>query len=147
MTTTLLLLTLFVAAVVSSLVPLVNAEALVVGSVLAAPPAFALVIAAVVTAGQVAGKVVLFMGGTGLMQTRRAAESPRARALARRMEGRPGAMRVTVFASATLGLPPLYLMAIVAGAARLPMPTFATLCVTGRFMRFYMLALAPALLQ
>ena len=147
MTTTLLLLTLFAASVVSSLVPLVNAEALVVGSVLAAPPAFALAIAAVVTAGQVAGKVVLFLGGTGLMKSRRAKESPKARALALRMEGRPRALRMTLFASASLGLPPLYLMAIVAGAARLPMPTFATLCVTGRFARFYALALAPALLR
>ncbi len=142
----LMLLSLFAASVVSSLIPLVNAEALVVGAVLAAPPAFTLIIAMVVTAGQVAGKVVLFRGGAGLTASKMVGESERAKSMARRLEARPGALRATLFASAAVGLPPLYLMAVVAGAARLPIWSFTALCLTGRFMRFYAIALVPALL-
>lgn len=146
MTTLLMLFSLFAASVLSSLVPVVNAEALVLGSVLAAPPALTLLIVVVVTAGQVLGKVVLYRGGMGLVEARNVEKSRRARVLTERLRSHPRALQLVLFASASVGLPPLYLMAVVAGAARLPLWSFAVLCVAGRFVRFYALALVPALL-
>jgi membrane protein YqaA with SNARE-associated domain len=146
MTTVLMLFSLLAASVVSSLVPAVNAEALVVASVLAAPPALTLLIVVVVTAGQVLGKVVLYRGGLGITRVSTAKKSRRARGLVERLRARPGELRLMLLASASVGLPPLYLMAVVAGAAGLPLGSFAVLCVVGRFARFYALALVPALL-
>jgi membrane protein YqaA with SNARE-associated domain len=145
MTTLTLLFSLFAASVVSSLVPVVNAEALVLGAVLAAPPALTLAIVVMATAGQVLGKVILYQGGMGLAASKRAEKSPRARELTERLAGRPGMLRLALFASATTGLPPLYVMAVVSGATRLPLGIFALLCTSGRVIRFYALALVPAL--
>ena len=146
MTTLMLLLTLFAASAVSSLVPVINAEALLLGSVLAAPPALTMGIVLMATAGQVLGKVILYHGGLGLAGSKKAAKSERAKALTERFGRRPGMLRLTLFASATTGLPPLYVMSVVSGAARLPLGSFTLLCTSGRFIRFYALALLPAIL-
>jgi len=144
--TLLMLLSLFAAAVVSGLVPVVNAEALLLASVIAAPPAFTLLIVTVVVVGQVVAKIALYRGALGLADSKTAKSSDRARVLVERLRSRPNALRATLFASASLGLPPLYVMTLVAGAARLPLGVFVVLCTTGRFARFYALALVPALL-
>ena len=146
MTTLVMLFSLFAASVLGSLVPVVNTEALVVGAVLVAAPALTLLIVVVVTAGQVVGKVVLYRGGMGLMPAGDDEKSGRARKLIERLRYRPRELRLMLFASALVGLPPLYLMAVVAGAARLPLWSFAAVCVAGRFVRFYALALVPAFL-
>ena len=145
MTTLLLLLSLFAASVVSSLVPVVNAEALLIGSVLAAPPALTLLIVSVVAIGSVVGKIVLYRGGRSLGASKRVEGAGRTRALVERLEARPVALRATLLASAAVGLPPLYAMAVVSGVVRLPVRSFIALCLTGRFARFYALALVPGL--
>lgn len=134
------------ASVVSSLVPVVNAEALLLASVLAAP-AWALPIVAVVAVGQVAGKIVLYGGGSGLRRAPGASPDGRIQRLSDRLAARPGALRVTLLISAVVGLPPLYAMAVVSGVARLPMRDFVLLCLAGRFVRFYSLALVPELFR
>jgi len=141
-----MLLSLLAASVVSSLVPVVNAEALALGSALVAAPGAGLVIAVVVTVGQVAGKLVLYRGGRGLGGSATVRDSTRATAMVGRFASRPGLLRWTFFASACAGLPPLYLMAVVAGALRLPVRTFLALCLTGRFLRFYLIVLIPRVL-
>ncbi|MEE8147996.1 MAG: hypothetical protein V3T24_10360, partial [Longimicrobiales bacterium] len=70
---------------------------------------------------------------------------PRAIAMARRLEGKQGRLQLAFFASASIGLPPLYIMALVAGIARMPLPTFLGLCLVGRFIRFYGLFLTTGL--
>ena len=146
MTTLLVLVSLFGGAVVSSLVPLVNAEAIVLATALTVPPELALLVALAVALGQVTGKVVLYYSGKGIGRLATSGESPRAVAMARRLRGKQGRLRLTFFASASVGLPPLYIMASVAGLARMPMPTFLSLCFIGRFIRFYALFLVPGLL-
>jgi membrane protein YqaA with SNARE-associated domain len=141
-----MLLSLFAASVVSSLVPVVNAEALALGSALVAPAGMGLTIALVIAGGQVMGKVVLYRGGRGLGGSTTVGGSRRASEMAERLASRPKLLRWTFFASACTGLPPLYVMAVVAGALRLPVRTFLALCLTGRFLRFYVLVLIPRIL-
>ena len=74
-----LLVTLLGTSVVSGLVPAVNAEAILVGSLLAAPPESALTIVLIVTVGQVAAKLLLYGGGVGLAGSKAAEKSERAR--------------------------------------------------------------------
>ncbi len=146
MTTMLMLGRLLAGAVVSSLVPLLNAEAIVLATALTVPAELALFIVLAVTLGQVTGKVVLYCSGKGIGNLATSGKSQRAFAMARRLRGKQGRLRLAFFASASVGLPPLYIMAPVAGIARMPMPTFLSLCFLGRFIRFYALFLAPALL-
>lgn len=87
MTTLLVLVSLFGGAVVSSLVPLVNAEAIVLATALTVPPELALLVALAVALGQVTGKVVLYYGGKGIGRLATSGKSPRALAMARRLRG------------------------------------------------------------
>jgi membrane protein YqaA with SNARE-associated domain len=65
------------------------------------------------------------------------------RRLVHRLEGRPVLLNSTLLASSYGGLPPLYAMALVCGAVRMHRAAFATVCLAGRFGRFYTLALVP----
>lgn len=134
------------ASVVSSLVPVVNAEALLLAAVFAAP-ALTLPIVAIVAGGQVVGKIVLYRGGSGLHRLGKPRAEGRIQRLTERLGARPGALRITLLVSAVVGLPPLYAMAVVCGAARLPMRQFVGLCLVGRLARFYSLALVPGLVR
>lgn len=138
-----MLLSLFAASVLSGLVPVVNAEALALGSALLAPAELGLVIAIVVTVGQVAGKLVLYRGGRGLGGSTTLRRSRWATEMMARLASRPRLFRWTLFASASTGLPPLYGMSVAAGTLRLPIREFLALCLVGRFLRFYVLVLIP----
>lgn len=145
MATTLVLLVLLVGSLVSALVPVVNAEALVLAAAAALPPELAAAVAAVAATGQMGGKVVLYRAGRGLGE-RTSAQSARAMAIAARVKKSPRTLSLLFFSSALVGLPPLYLMAAVAGVACLPMAAFLALGFGGRFARFWALAALPGLL-
>jgi membrane protein YqaA with SNARE-associated domain len=134
--------------VVSALLPIVSAEAYVL---LAAARTHGVAAAAVVlalAAGQTIGKLVLFQAarkGSGRLHARlcRRGEGRAARwhdrvcgLMTRRRTGLP-----TVLASAAVGLPPLALVSLVAGASAQRRWEFGTVCLTGRVARFAALAL------
>jgi membrane protein YqaA with SNARE-associated domain len=137
----------------SALFPLANAEAYAV--VTAATQAHAVLAVGLVVAlasGQTVGKLVLFetaRRGTGRLyrRLRRDGEGRSARWgdrvrtwLARRRTGLP-----TVLASAAVGLPPLAVVSLAAGAAGQRRWEFGVICLLGRTARFAALAL-PILL-
>lgn len=121
----------------SALLPLVNAEAYAVAASgrVAAPLVPLLVLA--LAAGQTAGKLVLFESarrGLGRF-TRRHRPSrwtERVRGWLRR--DRTGAP--LVLAAASVGLPPLAVVSLAAGAAGQRRWLFGTLCLVGRTARF-----------
>ena len=120
----------------SALLPFVNAEAY---AVVAARTAPALVVAAALAGGQTAGKLVLFEAarrGTDRWEVDE--ESSRARWAARvtpwLRSPRTGAPLVLV--SAVVGLPPLAVVALVAGASGQRRVLFAVLVLVGRGLRF-----------
>nr|WP_221377832.1 VTT domain-containing protein [Actinoplanes polyasparticus] len=136
----------------SALVPVVNAEAY---AVLAGHrTGHAVIVIVLLAFGQTAGKVVLFEAarhGTGRLTHRLKRPRAQARAarwaepvrrwLSRRRTGLP-----TVFVSAAVGLPPLALVSLAAGAADLRASEFALTCLAGRLLRFAALVLPAALL-
>ena len=134
--------------VVSALLPIVNAEAY---GLLAAARTHGVVAVAVVLAlavGQTIGKLVLFQTarqGSGRLHARlcRRGEGRAARwhdrvcgLMTRRRTGLP-----TVLASAAVGLPPLALVSLVAGASTQRRWEFGTVCLVGRSVRFAALTL------
>ena len=135
----------------SALVPVVNAEAFaVLRGARTAPRAAALVVLAL-AAGQTAGKLVLFEAarrGAGRLAARFAHRPERTgrgaarvdRALARRRTGLP-----LVLSAACLGVPPLAVVSLAAGASRQPRWQFVASCLVGRTVRFAVLVVPAAL--
>jgi len=141
--------------VLSAIVPLANAEAYVVASQMArtAAPVW---IALGVGTGQTIGKVILFYG------VRRGREFPlvrHGRAVARHQTVGPVRARLRrvlttllalvgrrrwglpiTFVAAVVGVPPLYAVALLAGATTMPLRYFAPVVFLGRVLRFLLVA-------
>lgn len=132
----------------SALLPLVNAEAYAVLAAARTHGMQAVAVVLALAAGQTIGKLLLFQAarrGSGRLHTRLCRrEAGRAARwhdrvcglMTRRRTGLP-----TVLASATVGLPPLALVSLVAGASAQRRWEFGTLCLAGRFARFAALTL------
>ena len=140
---------------VSAVIPVVNAEAYVVGSQVSAI-AGAVPIAVGVGIGQTLGKLILFLSvrqGKKLpfVRHRRAeAHGPvgpfraRVRAVIARLLELVGQKRwglPIVLLAAVVGLPPLYAVALLAGATTMRVHWFALVVLVGRITRFVLLAL------
>lgn len=136
---------LFVGALVSGVVPLVNAELLVVAAAGAAASVAALpatlAVATVSAAGQMTSKTVLF----GLARWAPSRLPARARRVVDRASGRaerrPAALWAAILASAATGLPPFYGVSLAAGALGVRTSTFVSSGLLGRLARFGVLAL------
>ncbi|WP_404380098.1 VTT domain-containing protein [Knoellia locipacati] len=129
-------------AVASALVPLINIEAIVA---LAATQGDAptWVIIAVSSVGQMLGKLFWYYGGRELERfgfVARRMQKPRAKAaLARwrsRTEGRPWYAVGLLLLSAVVGIPPYAVIAVLAGALRVPLVVFLVTGLLGRALRF-----------
>lgn len=127
-------------ALVSSLVPFVNAELLLIGLSLAAPAAAPLLVV-VMAAGQMVGKSALFLTGGRL--TRSALEGRLARWRLLGRSGRAGAPLIGT--SALLGLPPFYLVSVAVPALGVRFRTFLVVGLAGRLLRFGALVALPDL--
>lgn len=141
---------------VSAVVPVINAEAYVVASQVAAV-AGAVPVAIGIAVGQTAGKVAMFYGvreGRRLpaLKARRAERRARPasptrlrwRALLDRLLQLVGDPRWGLpisFLAAFVGIPPLYAVALLAGATKMPGGWFAIVVLAGRLLRFVLIAL------
>jgi len=138
----------FAIAVVSGIVPIVNAELYLIGLVLAIgglPEA--LVLAVLIAAGQMVGKGVLYQAARGATRlgtwrtTRLAAKLDHARTKVGRWRSKPYS---ALFVSASVGLPPLYLVTLVAGIRESRFRAFLLVGLAGRTLRFGTLGLLAA---
>jgi membrane protein YqaA with SNARE-associated domain len=142
--------------IVSALFPLANAEAYVIVSQVShlIPPALG---AAAVAVGQTIGKTLLFLGtrsGRALVRSRhhrptRSARPPgRLRAWMQRiikqlldLLGKERWGLPIVLLAAVVGVPPLYAVALLAGATTMRTAHFVITVLVGRTVRFVLLAL------
>ena len=148
--------------VVSAVVPVANAEAYIVASQMTALSG-AVPIAVGVGIGQMFGKLLLFLGVRrgrefAVFRRRRPRSSPRPlgptatrlRALLARLLDLVGQKRwglPIVLLAAVLGIPPLYAVALLAGATRMPVVGFALTVLVGRVARFVLVATGSLGLQ
>ena len=121
----------------SAVVPWVNAEVLVVSLATVADTRVELaLLVLIVTVGQMAGKCVVYWAG------RRGAARPSPRVAVvlerwrARLTGRRWAALGLVFASSSLGVPPFYLMSLLAGAMRVNFAHYLLWGTAGRLVRF-----------
>lgn len=131
------------ASIGSALLPLINIEAILAVAVSQSPTAgCALVLAA--TVGQMVGKLVWYWGGMHVDRApwvSRHLQKPRARASLdtwhARAEGRPWFTAGLLFVSASIGIPPYAVTAVLAGMLRVPLWIFLVTGLLGRGLRFW----------
>jgi membrane protein YqaA with SNARE-associated domain len=130
---------------VSAIVPWVNGELAVLSlAALVDSPADLASLALVASAGQMTGKSVLYWAARG------AAKQPRIQAtrLERwrlRFERHPLSAIVIMLVSATIGVPPFYLLTLVAGAMKMNFGGFLAVGTCGRVVHFMLIVFVPHL--
>jgi membrane protein YqaA with SNARE-associated domain len=131
---------LLLATAISGVIPIVNAELVVVAAAAALPAVGIPLVAAVSTAGQMSTKTSLF----ALARWAPARLPNKARQAlekgAQRMERSSGTASSLVFASAATGFPPFYGVSLATGALGMRLSSFVLAGSLGRFVRFGVLA-------
>jgi membrane protein YqaA with SNARE-associated domain len=137
---------LFVVALISGVFPLVNSEvALALTAMAIDSQPKAIVLAIIVALGQSIMHSTLFFSGRGLAKVgakrrpKLEAQLEKARTLVAKW-GNKWLLLITL--AATIGFPPMILVALAAGALGVRYPMFVTLDVSGRIARFITIALA-----
>lgn len=145
----LLWLSMFGLSIASALLPFLPIEAFIIGGAAASPgtgAAIALGIAA--GAGATVGKIIWYevaRRGVESAWAQKKLSAPKIKAgyerWTARMEGRPVYGGAVMFLSASVGIPPLLVMAFVAGLLKMPMWVFVPTVFVGRCIRFTLLFL------
>ena len=141
-----LVLSTFLVAVASALIPLINIELILAGLATRVGSGQALWLALVSGAGQTVGKIIWYEAATRSMDSRwvrRRLDQPKRQAAYLRWEertrGRPWYAGGLMFVSAFVGLPPLLVMAVVAGSLHMPRWVFVPTVLVGRTGRFWLI--------
>ena len=137
----------FGAAIVSAVLPWVNAELLMLSAVpLAGSRAELSTLVLAVTMGQMTGKSVMYW----LSRTATGERAGRIRAITERWRNRfthhPRSVLAIVLVSAVVGVPPFYLVSIAAGAFKVAFVRFFAVGASGRLLHFAIIAAVPQLL-
>jgi membrane protein YqaA with SNARE-associated domain len=143
MTLVTLWFTTFAVCVVGALIPLVNTELYLISVSALSPAEFVAPLVIAATAGQMAGKVGMYFAGRGILRLRNEKVRSRVFALRPRLDERPWLAKATLFSSATLGLPPLYIMAVASGTIGMGLVSFILIGSLGRLIHFAVIALLP----
>ncbi|CAN7212404.1 VTT domain-containing protein [Knoellia sp. LjRoot47] len=129
-------------AIASALIPLINIEAIVaLAATQGHAPTWLIVV--VSSVGQMVGKLFWYYGGREVERfgfVARRMEKPRARAALERWrcrtEGRPWFTAGLLLVSSVVGIPPYAVIAVLAGALRVPLVVFLVTGLVGRAVRF-----------
>lgn len=135
----------FGVSVASALFPLINMEVILGGMAATVGDGHAFTLALVAGAGQTVGKIVWYEATRRSIETdwvQKKLSSDKVRASFERwqlrMEGRPWFAGAIMFVAAFAGIPPLLVMAAVAGALKMRMYVFVPTILVGRTLRFWL---------
>ena len=136
----------YMAAIVSAILPWVNAEVLMLAAAPLAGSPFELgTLVALVTAGQMTGKSFAYWMARTATQPRVAGLQKTIDQWRDRLARRPRSALGVLLVSATVGLPPFYVVAPAAGALKVAFARFLVVGTIGRFVHFGLVVLAPQL--
>jgi membrane protein YqaA with SNARE-associated domain len=134
-------------ALVSAVFPWVNAEIMALSlPALAGSRLELTALVLVATAGQMAGKVAVYWTGRGAGKVPKKRTAEAIERWRQCFERRPASASGFVFLSSAVGIPPFYVMSLVAGALKLGFTRFFVYGTCGRLVRFGLLAFAPHLI-
>jgi membrane protein YqaA with SNARE-associated domain len=141
-----MVLSYFGLAVASAVFPWVNAEVIILSLPAMAPSKPALLLLLLVaTAGHMTGKCFLYWAGR---KGDRVLTGRAGKALTKwreRLETKPSKAVALVLISSVVGLPPFFLMTILAGALRMNFVVYLTAGTMGRLVRFGAVVMLPQL--
>jgi membrane protein YqaA with SNARE-associated domain len=133
-------------SIVSALVPWVNGEVLLLSlTALARSPSDLVILVLLASAGQMAGKCFLYWAGRGSCRFQSAGIGRVVGSWTKRFEGSPSRLLALVFLSSAVGIPPFYVITILAGALRIKFGPFIGIGAFGRLVRFSLLVAIPQL--
>jgi membrane protein YqaA with SNARE-associated domain len=125
----------FLVSLGSAVFPVVSLEACLFAAALAAPRGL-LPLVLLCTTGDMLGKGLLYLAGTGAIRLPLRRNSARLERLRQRLEASESRGATLIFASAFAGVPPFYLLSLLAGALHLQPAAFALWGSLGRALRF-----------
>ena len=134
----------FTLSIVSALVPWINGEVILLSLAALAHSSWAralLVLSA--SAGQMAGKCILYWAGKGVIPLKSGRVKETVSSWKGRFEQSPSKLLSLVFVSSAVGIPPFYVITILAGVFRVRFVPFFTVGACGRIVRFGALAFVP----
>jgi membrane protein YqaA with SNARE-associated domain len=134
-------------AVASALIPIINIELYLIGAAALAPKGMAVPLVVAATIGQMAGKVVMYFAGTGAVRLPGKRLRAALEGMNTTLRNRPRSGGALVFASAAVGVPPFFVVAVAAGAARMNLLSFIVFGTLGRLVRFSVCVALPHLVK
>jgi membrane protein YqaA with SNARE-associated domain len=138
----------FALSLASALLPWLNCEVILLGlAALARSPLELGAIVMLTSAGQMAGKCALYWAGRGSLRFQHGRVSRTVAAWNERFERLPSGPVALVFVSSAVGIPPFYVVTVLAGALRMHFTRFMVVGTCGRLVRFGALAFVPRLVQ
>jgi membrane protein YqaA with SNARE-associated domain len=139
----LLCLTSFAICGLGALLPFVNTEVYLIGAAALVPRALWPPLVVAGTVGAMAGKVLLYYAGRGMVKLpwRRAQRG--LASMQERMEARPTVGKLLYSVSAVVGLPPFYVTTLAAGAVGMNFVFFLVVGFIGRLIRFAIVVALP----
>ena len=132
----------FVYCVVSGFVPVLNAEVFLVGIAAFAPRESLPAVAVLAAAGQMLAKAGMYLGGRGAVRLPKGRRREEILAWQGRVE-RWRSKDLLILVSASVGLPPLFVTAVLAGTLRFPFVRFLVAGFLGRLLRFGVVVAIP----
>jgi membrane protein YqaA with SNARE-associated domain len=142
-----LYLTTYVVGVISGLIPVVNLEVYLVWVAALTPSSQALAITALATVGQMTAKTLMYLAGAGVLKISVRKPGKKLQAVQMKMAQWQHRLGLFLFSSASLGVPPFYVVSIASGICRVPLGVFVIWGLLGRFLRFAVTVFFPHLLK
>lgn len=131
----------FVVSIIAGLVPLVNSELFLVGLVRLAVDRWTQLPGIVVAAatGQMVAKIGLYYAGRGMLELPRGRYKAKIELVRQKIESWKKKPYLIYAVSSVLGIPPLYLTVLAAGAMKIRFSAFLAIGLCGRLVRFAVL--------
>lgn len=139
----LLCLTSFAICGAGALIPFLNTEVYLIGASAMAPRALWVPLVVSGTIGAMAGKVLLYYAGRGVVKLPGGRVQRGLARMQARMEEKPLVGKLLYAASAVVGVPPFYVTTVAAGAVGMNFAFFLVVGFVGRLIRFALVVALP----
>ncbi|MBP1607953.1 MAG: putative rane protein [Acidobacteria bacterium] len=134
----------FALSIVSALVPWVNGEVILLSlTALVHSSSARAMLVLCASAGQMIGKCILYWSAKGMIPLGSGRVKETVAKWKGRFEKSPSKLLLLVFVSSAVGIPPFYVITILAGVFRIRFGPFFTVGACGRLVRFGVLAFVP----
>lgn len=139
----LLCLTSFAICGAGALIPFLNTEVYLIGASAMAPRSLWVPLVVSGTIGAMAGKVLLYYAGRGVVKLPGGRVQRGLARMQARMEEKPLVGKLLYAASAVVGVPPFYVTTVAAGAVGMNFMFFLVVGFFGRLIRFALVVALP----